>query len=321
MLSTASLAIGYLRACVRPLMRAARATRLIFFPIRAWRLYVLNRLGSFLHVDPWMFIKREHYLSRFFGIRQRIDNALSHYQHELDNYDETYRRLVYRDDNGLLLYEDEVNGARLSLRLVATGSYRCEGDVTVVVDVNGQDAGYLSYSFVDATCFGLPSAKMLFLTRSQLMPGRELFRRCYPNNSPQYFGLAAITGIAMANGCESIAVIKGEAQICYQTQYEQSFRNSYCGFWRQFDARTIDHQAYVLTAPLTLPPLSGVSSKHRARAIERRRHWANITQRTETAIRAHRRHAVRTSAGPVAWLYSCGYLISVDLLTAFAGLL
>ena len=130
-------------------------------------------------------------------------------------FDETYRKRVYHED-GLVLFEDQVGDVRVSIRLVGSREHRCEGDVTVFVRLDGQDACYVSYSFVDAACFGLSPGKTMFVTRSQLMPAVQLFRRCYPHSSPQYFCLAAIAGIALANDMDTIAVIKSEAQVCYQ---------------------------------------------------------------------------------------------------------
>ena len=282
-----SNSLSRLRALVRPAWRVVRGLRLFLFPARAWRFYALSRVGAFFRTDPLRFMKREHYLSRFFGVRQRIDSTLQHYQHELASFDETYRTQVYRG-NGLVLHEERVGDGCASRRLGESGEPRCEGDLTVVMDVDGQDAAFMSYSFVDAACFGLPSGTALFVTRNQLMPGLNLFRRYYPNHSPQYFCLAAIAGIARANDFDSIVVIRSEAQVSYQDQYEAGFRNSYCNFWSQFGARPIDHQAYVLDVPLTPPSLDSVASKHRARAIERRSHWSRITQQVEAAMRAHR---------------------------------
>lgn len=305
---------GWLRRTfMQPAARAVRATRLLLFPVHAWRLHDLNRVGGFLRADPLMFMKREHCLSRFFGLRQRIDNALLHYQHELHGFDETYRKRVYHED-GLVLFEDQVGDVRVSMRLAASGEHRCEGDVTVFVELDGQAACYVSYSFVNAACFGLPPGKTMFVTRSQLMPGVHLFRRCYPHNSPQYFCLAAIAGIAMANDIRRIACIKAEAQVCYQAVHAESFRNSYCNFWGQFGARSIDRQAYLLDVPLSVRPLSSVLSKHRARAIERRKHWASITQRTEAVMRALRIEGVGASkprATSVLTVFEC--VVSVGL--------
>lgn len=282
--------LSRLRAMVRPAWRVARGLRLFLFPTRAWRFYALDRAGGFFRTEPLRFMKREHYLSRFFGVRQRIDSALAHYQHELQSFDDRYRALVYRG-NGLVLHEERVGDGRATLKLGDSGEPRCEGDLTVVLDVDGQDAAFMSYSFVDAACFGLPAGTTLFVTRNQVMPGRYLFRRYYPNHSPQYFCLAAIAGIARANDIDSIVVIRSEAQVSYQDQYEAAFRNSYCSFWSQFGARPIDHQAYALNVPLTPPSLETVTSKHRARAIERRSHWARITQQVEAVMRAHRTDA------------------------------
>lgn len=276
-----------MRAALRPAWRVVRGLRLFLFPVRAWRFYALNRSGGFIRSEPLRFMKREHYLSRFFSTRQRIDCALQHYRHELHGFDEAYRSLVYRG-NGLLLYQDGAAHGRVSIRLGESGEPRCEGDLTVVLDVDGQDAAFMSYCFVDARCFGLPSRTTLFVTRNQLMPGRALFRRHFPNHSPQYLCLAAVAGIAVANGIDSIVVIRGEAQVSYQQQYEVAFRNSYCNFWKQFGARDVDCQGYMLDVPLKPPALETVTSKHRSRALERRNLWATITQQAEAAIRAHR---------------------------------
>ncbi len=218
------------RTFLQPAVRAVRATRLLLFPMHAWRLHDLNRRGRFLRDDPLMFLKREHYLSRFFGLRQRFDNVLLHYRHELDSFDETYRKRVYRED-GLVLFEDQAGDMRVSMRLAASGEHRCEGEATVIAELNGEAACYVSYSFVDAACFGLPPGKTMFVTRSQLMPAVQLFRRCYPHSSPQYFCLAAIAGIALANRMDTIAVVKAEAQVCYQAVFDERFRNAYCNFW------------------------------------------------------------------------------------------
>jgi uncharacterized protein len=304
---------GWLRKTfLRPATRALRGTRVLLFPKRAWQLRQLNRRGPFQLVDPLLFMKREHCLSRFFGVRQRFDNVLLHYRHELDAFDETYRKRVYHED-GLVLFEDQVGDVRVSIQLIASGEYRCEGDVTVFVRLNGQDACYVSYSFVDAACFGLSPGKTMFVTRSQLMPAVQLFRRCYPHSSPQYFCLAAIAGIALANDMETIAVVKSEAQVCYQAVYDERFRNAYCNFWGQFDARSIDHQAYMIDVPLSVRPLESVPSKHRVRAIERRKHWASITRQSEAAVRARRVGAVSVPKACFKGLLIACELTSVGL--------
>ena len=310
-----------LKTLMHPVIGAARALRLLLYPSHTRQLHAMGLLGSsFLDGDPTVFITGKHYLSRFFPLRQRIDNMLLHYRHELRHFDDVYHRQVYRE-NGLVLWEDCVGDVRIRLRLVTSGEHRREGDVSVVLDVNGRGTADTAYSFVDAGSFGLPRGTTLFVTRTQLRAGSgrelDLFRHCYAHNSPQYFCLAAIAGIAMANDIGPIAVIRSEAQVCYEPQYDLGFRNSYCNFWHQFGARAIDRQAYMLDVPLTLPPLASVASKHRARAAKRRRHWGDITQQVEATIRAHRLQTVPARAAK-ACLYACEFLASMPLLTQLA---
>jgi uncharacterized protein DUF535 len=238
-------------------------------------------------------------------LRQRMDNVLLHYRHELHHFDDVYYRQVYRGD-GLILWEDQVGDAHFCILNISSWEYRSEGEVSAYLLVNGTWAGSFSYSFVNASSFGLPDGKMLFVTRNQVNPGPELdlFRRCYRHSSPQYFCLAAVVGVAMGNDLRSIAAISSQAQVNYDSQYDASFRNSYSNFWHHFNARIIDHQAHLLDVPLSLAPLTSVAAKHRARAAERRRHWGVITQRAESAIRARRRQSVRSSTAPKVLFYS-----------------
>lgn len=281
--------------------------RLLLFPSHTWHLHAMGLVGSsFLRSDPFCFINREHYLSRCFNLRQRIGNVLLHYRHELHQFDEVYHTRVYRE-SGMLLWEDHVDGVHICIRLVSSGEYRGEGEVSAYLLVNGIWASCMSYSFVNAATFGLPDGPILFVTRNQVHPGPELalFRRCYRNNSPQYFCMAAIAGIAIANDARAIAAIPGEAQVNYEPQYEAGFRNSYCNFWRQFGARAVDQRAYLLDVPLSLPPLTSVASKRRARSSDRRGHWGVVAQRAEVTLRARRiQTTVATSRAPKVWLYS-----------------
>jgi len=307
---------------MRPFMEALRALRLLVYPTRTRKLYELGVLGdSFLDSDPALFIKRKHYLSRYFSVERRIGNVLVHYSYVKSHFDDAYLRRVYGED-GLVLWEDRLGDVRVRLRLETSGENRCEGDASVVLDINGRDTADMAYSFVDATSFGLQPGTTMFVTRSQIRPGSRdalgLFRHCYAHTSPQYFCLAAITGIALANDMSSIAAIRGKAQICYQPQFDASFRKSYCDFWEQFGARAADHQAYLLDVPLSLPPLASLPPKRRARAAKRRQYWTAITEGAESTIKAHRVQSATSAASNV---YACALQGLAMALPDLVGLL
>jgi hypothetical protein len=145
----------------------------------------------------------------------------------------------------------------------------------------------MSFSYVDAKVFGLPSDSAMFITRNQTDRNEQLnrFRATFKQNSPPYFCLAAMCGIAMANGMPAIYAIKHDAQIAYEERYIAGFKNSYTDFWQQFGAQEVDHQAYRLDIPLPLAPLNEV--KHRNRAVARRRNWTQIIHATREAMLAH----------------------------------
>jgi uncharacterized protein VirK/YbjX len=267
--------------------------RLLLYPSRAYQFYKLRFFDDFLgnakERDAYFFINHRHYLTRFFRLRERIDNALFHYRHELHTFDEAYRALVY-GSNGLVLWAEQVHDVKFRICLVATDDNRTQGDVSVILWVNEQLLCRMAYTIVDSATLGMLSGPMLFVTRNQVKQsaGLDRFRACFPQNAPSYFCLAAIAGIALANDLRSIAVIKAEAQIAYDPRNDTGFKNAYCNFWGNFGAREIGRQAYLISAPPELPPLSDVKSKHRSRAINRRTHWAAIIVRAQSTLSAHR---------------------------------
>jgi hypothetical protein len=216
-------------------------------------------------------MKREHYLRASLAFDSASTALSRHYQHELDSFDETYRSVVYR---GVVSYciKSGLAVAVASIRLGESGEPRCEGDLTLVMDVDGQYAAFMSYSFVDAACFGLPSGTALFVTRNQLMPALSLFRRYYPNHSPQYFCLAPLPASRWPTTSTRSWSSELKPKSPTRSQYQAGFRQFDTAVSGVNSARALSTvQAYVLDLPLTPPSLDSVASKHRARAIERRK--------------------------------------------------
>jgi uncharacterized protein VirK/YbjX len=276
-----------------PTVQHARALRVLLFPEHANQLRALRFMEDFLWCakqrDTYFFINHKHYLSRFFTPRQRIDSALRHYIHESRAFNPEYRAKVYGSD-GIVLWEQRIADSNFRITLVATDDNRYEGDVSVLLWVNSVPVCRMSYSIVSSETFGLSIGAVPFITRNQIAQGRELeiFRECFPQNSPPYFCLAAIAGVATACDFNSIAAIKGVAQLAYESQYDIGFKNSYCIFWSQFGAREIGQSAYLIDVPPELPSLQDVKSKHRTRAKLRRTHWAGVFRSAQAAVKDYR---------------------------------
>src|ERR1022692_2342973 len=294
------------------LIRLAASCRILAYPLKLRRLWNLGFMGEYFQSqdkkDRFFFLTHDYYLSRFFTLAQRIDCAIAHYSYEGQNCTPAYLRSVYHSEFGLTLWQQVVNGVRCAITLRATEDNRHEGDLSVCCYVNDARVSRVSFSYVDCSIFGLPPQRTIFVTRNQtyLIPELQLFRDIYKQNSPPYFCIASICGIAMANGMHAILMVKSDAQIAFAEQYAGSFSNSYSALWKRLGAEEIGGQhAYSMSIPLPLAPLSAV--RHRSRAIARRRNWLEITLSARRTMLEYRMSRVPPPAGveaddlPMPW--------------------
>ena len=269
-------------------LRLLAACRILAFPSTLRRLWSLNFMKPYFpdgKRDPFFFLTHGFYLSKTLTLAQRIDCAIAHYGFETQNYGSVYHRSVYQSPRGLALWHRVVDGTRYTITLRATEDNRYEGDLSVLCFVDETRVCRVSFSYVDGSLFGVQPGHTMFVTRSQTERNPELqrFRESFRQNSPPYFCLASVCGIAMANGMHGIFMIKDEAQIAYQEQYAQGFRNSYSALWEAFGAQQIgDRCAYLMPIPPKLVSLSLV--KHRNRALARRRNWLEIALSAREAL-------------------------------------
>jgi uncharacterized protein VirK/YbjX len=261
--------------------RLVAACRILAYPQKLRTLWQMKFMGPYFKGykprDRFFFLTHNYYLSRYFTVAQRIDSAIFHYRFEGENCPPGYLPAVYESSRGLMLWHQVVNGARCAITLCATEDNRYEGDLSVRCFVNDVRVCRVSFSYVNSSVFGLPPQPTMFVTRNQTdqVPELKLFRDAFKQNSPPYFCIAAVCGIAMANGMPAIYMVKADAQIAYAEDYAESFSNSYSTLWKRLGAREIGGQhAYSMPIPLLLAPLSAV--KHRSRAIARRRNWLEI---------------------------------------------
>src|SRR5207244_2848763 len=147
-------------------------------------------------------------------------------------------------------------------------------------------------------------------------PRLNRFRKDFPHNSPSYFCFAALHGIASAHGNTHIAGIKHDCQIAFERDKIASFSKSYSEFWRSFGGVEVNGQAYLMPVPMSTRPLSEVKSKHRKRAIERRRHWSEIAD-SASAMTLRRKVATFPGVMSATILFSIvSYLMTVLSLEA-----
>jgi uncharacterized protein VirK/YbjX len=130
----------------------------------------------------------------------------------------------------------------------------------------------------------------ILISRNQTdrTPARAWFDQCFKQNTPQFFCLAAVCGIAVSNELKALLAIKHDSQIAYEETFDSGFRNSYTALWERFDAVEIEQHVYMLAVPLNLRPLGSVDGGHRARARNRRKYWDDILQSARCCLVNHR---------------------------------
>jgi uncharacterized protein VirK/YbjX len=275
--------------------RLLAASRALWFPDKLRRLQSIALLKP--HVQPlidsdrFFFFTHDYYLSKSLTLSQRFECALAHYGFESVCRTAGYHRAVYGSARGLELWSRTVHGVHYTIMLRSTEDNRHEGDLSVLCLVNGERVCRIGFSYVHGPLFTQDAKHALFVTRNQTDRNPELqcFRRTFKHNSPPYFCLAAVCGIAMANGMREVYLIRDEEQIAYQPQYAEGFRNSYSELWKAFGGESIaGARAYRMSLPLRLAPLPDVT--HRNRAIARRTNWLHVALSARQALLAECAH-------------------------------
>jgi len=253
--------------------------------------------------DVLFHLSHRHYLSNTFTQRERLECALAHYRFEGERYDSCYKDAVYRD-GGVTLWSRTFEVVNYRLKLRATTDLRHEGGISIVLCADDVVLSEMSYAWVQADVLGLRGGMLPFITRNQSLRRDSMallrFRRDFPQNSPSYFCLAALHGIAQANGHGRIAAIRHDCQVAFDERYASGFRNSYCELWKSFDSEELGRVAHVMPVPLLPPPLSTIKAKHRKRALDRRQHWSEIAQTVQRVLAPHLRLSDAGEAAPLS---------------------
>jgi uncharacterized protein VirK/YbjX len=276
-------------------LRSLAAARILFFPNVISQFNSMSIMDKLHHPtrkhDPLYFIAHTYYMSRQFNIRQRLDVALSHHLYESLTFNCNYAKQAYRS-NGILLWRRSFDDLHFTICLTASPDNRHEGDLTVVLSVNDNILCRMSFCYLNASIFGQPRATTMLISRNQTdrTSVREAFDRHFKQNSPQFFCLSAVCGIAMMNEFRTIFAIRHDAQIAYEEPLHSNFRNSYTALWEKFAAAEINQHVYMLDVPLTLRPIGLVNRSHRRRARDRRGYWDEIVQSSHDSMAQYRRH-------------------------------
>jgi len=274
-------------------LKVLAASRVVLFPREMREYHELRIAEKFQETlktrDRLYFARHKYHLSKKFTLRQRVRAAVDHHAFEAARFGRDYAQRVYRSE-GILLWERMCDDHRFAMTLAASEDNRHEGELSVVLSVDGVRLQRLSFSYLNNALFAAGGQYTLMITRNQSYrpPEKKLFELYFKQNSTQLFSLAALGGLAAANEFPDVLAIRHDAQIAYETSYDAGFRNSYSGLWEKYGAVEVDASVYRLRIPLETRPLDEVSASHRNRARNRRAHWDEIRDSAQRTLRGYR---------------------------------
>jgi uncharacterized protein VirK/YbjX len=274
-----------------------RSSRVLLMPAQTRRLFQLDSFRNYAarSVKPEIFhhMCRRDYLIAGQTMQQRSQCVLAHYGFEDAHFNAAYKRAVYLDPQGLILWSKTVGESTFAVRLALEINAPSEGDLRLTFLVNGQNLHRISFSWVDGSIAGQPPRPTIFVGRNQ---GRardgsnlhEMFEAAFPQNAASFFCVYALQGVALAMDMGSILGVKSTSHIVYDEEAATQFGNAYDAFWTGLGGVELARGAYQLPLPFYAKPLSEVSTKHRKRSASRRENWQEISNATEQALRGYR---------------------------------
>lgn len=241
--------------------------------------------------DRFHHLSRRFYLAQNLSLRQRVECLLTHYRFEETSFSPTYRHLVYCN-GGLMLWNRRVGESDFALHLVLADRYAAEGDLSVMLTVDGERMHCIDFSWVCGKFAGLKAPIVPFLTANQGRWRRdqhvhEKFNAAFPLSAPNFFCYAALQGLAQAIGMTELIGVSSRLQVCFSADDLKHFENAYDVFWEAAGGVRLPRRGYLLPVPQPMKPLSEVASKHRKRAASRRAALNEISEQAFAAIAPH----------------------------------
>ncbi len=285
-------------ACARVLWFAVAARRLLH-SVRNEHAYRDHVVGL-PNPDAFGFVAHRSYLVQGLSPRERALAALQHYRNESAALDGSYHEAVYHA-GGLRLWRLEDQGTAFELRLMPGNDVLYEGGLSVTFFVNGQRVAVLSYSNVDPALLGWgappggPGGEapglVPFVARRQSSREeyRQAFTRTFGRGTPGHLAIAALEGIALAQGSTRLLGIPARQHPAYRFTVARGcpgLENMYDGFWRSLSGEP-GERAWSIPLPLQPTPLDELNSNNRRRALRLRAHQAAVR---DAAFRAYRPH-------------------------------
>ena len=217
---------------------------------------------------------------------------LHHYQYLIPRVGEEFFERLMR--GAVVLWSGTANGSSQEVRLVFSGKYTHDGDMTLTFAQNASVVYHVAFSIVPGFVVGSKESDVILVGRIQGVPAcREAIKaatKACHDVSPPFVLMAAIHGIAQALGIPLIAGLRNAEQVCSDVTFD------YDAFWAAF-VGTVRGGFCHIDVPIPEKPLTDIARVHRRRTRVKRQLKSVIALNSCRGFRAAA-HALRTDPSP-----------------------
>ena len=247
--------------------------------------------------DAFHFLSHHNYLIAGLSLKQRMQSVLDHYQFEQTTFGRLYGSKVYLDD-GICLWHHQADNIRFEIILEMAPRRDTEGELNVSFYVNAIRLHCLGFNWINGSLIGLPQQILPFIARNQ---GRSnhteqafnAFNLVFPNNSPGFFCFAAMQGVTLAVGLDTIAGVKTAFNVTFARRPLENFHNAYDSFWTALGGVNATDNAFRMRLPFYDKPITEIKAKYRKRAAHRRRLWSEISAASHNSMQPYLLHQAK----------------------------
>lgn len=162
--------------------------------------------------NTFHFLSQRTYLVAGLSASNRLQCVLSHYLFEEATFGPQYWSKVYLEE-GICLWSQEAGETLFAVVLKIAPRWHLEGELSLTFYTNEICLHAVSFNWITGSLIGAPQQTLPLIARN---PGRGFdseqafaaFNLVFPNNSPSFFCFAAMQGLTLAVGLNSIAGVK-----------------------------------------------------------------------------------------------------------------
>lgn len=250
--------------------------------IDIFRLLARPGLTELIRLDPIFPFK---YLTRGYLVPALSPSkraaAFVHHYRSLHTYlpPSMLQKILYQD---AVLLEKEMEGHRISVHLSLARTEVREGELVLVLRVDGVAVYCVQFSIVPGSVVQSDATDVVMISRVQGMKGCytqvRLATKAFCDIAPPALLLAVLHGLAQLCGIDQMAGVAAASQFCYEEKCAGSFQGAYDDFWLELGAERTSPDFFVGPMPPKEKSLDNVKNGHKSRTRKKREFKKQIAE-------------------------------------------